>query len=69
LNETGRLKSSGQEVVCIDPRYFRPTEVDILIGDPAKANEKLGWKPKTTFKDLVKIMVHSDFEKAKKRIE
>jgi GDPmannose 4,6-dehydratase len=69
LNETGKLKSSGQEVVCIDPRYFRPTEVDILIGDPAKANEKLGWKPKTTFKDLVKIMVHSDFEKAKKRIE
>jgi GDPmannose 4,6-dehydratase len=69
LNETGKLKSSGKEVICIDPRYFRPTEVDILIGNPAKANEKLGWKPKVTFKELVKIMVNSDFEKAKKRIE
>jgi GDPmannose 4,6-dehydratase len=43
--------------------------VDLLLGDPAKAYDKLGWKPKTTFKDLVKIMVNSDFEKAKKRIE
>jgi GDPmannose 4,6-dehydratase len=63
------LKSSGKEVICIDPRYFRPTEVDILIGNPAKAKEKLGWEPKVTFKELVKIMVNSDFEKAKKRIE
>jgi GDPmannose 4,6-dehydratase len=69
LNERGKLKSSGKEVICIDPRYFRPTEVDILIGNPAKANEKLGWKPKITFKELVRIMVNSDFEKAKKRIE
>jgi len=59
---------TGKEVICIDPRYFRPTEVDILIGNPAKANEKLGWKPKTTFKELVKIMVNSDFEKAKRRM-
>jgi GDPmannose 4,6-dehydratase len=69
LDEKGLLKSSGKIVVAIDPRYFRPTEVDILIGNPAKAKEKLGWEPKTTFKDLVKIMVHSDFEKVKSRID
>jgi len=68
VNEVGILKSTNKEVVGIDPRYFRPTEVDILIGDPAKAKAKLGWEPKTTFKDLVKIMIQSDFEKAKKRL-
>jgi GDPmannose 4,6-dehydratase len=69
IEEKGILKSSGKEVVGIDPRYFRPTEVDILIGNPAKAKEKLGWVSKITFKELVKIMVNSDFEKAKSRIE
>jgi AAA+ ATPase superfamily predicted ATPase len=69
INETGILKSSGKEVIGIDPRYFRPTEVDILIGNPAKAKKMLGWVPKITFKDLVKIMVKSDFEKAKRRAE
>ncbi|HEY5470820.1 MAG TPA: GDP-mannose 4,6-dehydratase [Bacteroidales bacterium] len=69
LEEKGLLKSTGKEVVAIDPRYFRPTEVDILIGNPAKAKEILGWEPKTTFKDLVRLMVKSDFEKAKRRIE
>ncbi len=69
IYEKGILKSTGKEIIGIDPRYFRPTEVDILIGDPAKAKAILGWVPKTTFKDLVKIMVESDFEKAKKRIE
>jgi GDPmannose 4,6-dehydratase len=69
IDEKGILKSSGKEVVSIDRRYFRPTEVDLLIGNPAKAYEKLGWKPKTTFKELVRLMVNSDFEKAKKRIE
>jgi len=59
MEEKGILKSSGKEVVSIDPRYFRPTEVDILIGNPAKVKEKLGWEPKTTFKELVKIMVKS----------
>jgi GDPmannose 4,6-dehydratase len=66
-NETGTLKSTGKEVVGVDPRYFRPTEVEILIGNPEKAKKILGWKPKTTFKELVKIMVMSDFNKAKKR--
>jgi len=69
VDEKGILKSSGKEVIAIDPRYFRPTEVDLLIGDPQKAKDNLGWQPKTTFKDLVKIMVKSDFKKAKKRIE
>lgn len=67
IDEKGILKSTGKEVVSIDPKYFRPTEVDILIGDPAKAKAKLGWEPKTTFKDLVKIMVKSDFAKAQRR--
>ena len=69
IEEKGILKSTGKKVVGIDPRYFRPTEVDILIGNPAKAKEKLGWQPKTTFKELVKIMINSDFEKAKRRVE
>jgi GDPmannose 4,6-dehydratase len=69
LNEKGILRSSGKEVIGIDPRHFRPTEVDFLIGNPAKAKDKLGWEPKTTFRDLVKLMVDSDFEKAKRRSE
>jgi GDPmannose 4,6-dehydratase len=51
-----------QDYVEIDERYFRPTEVDLLIGDYAKAKEKLGWKPKTSFKELVKIMVEADLK-------
>jgi len=69
VEEKGILKSTGKPVVAIDPRYFRPTEVDLLIGNPAKAKEKLGWEPKTTFHDLVKVMVKSDFEKIKNRID
>lgn len=69
LEEKGLFKSTGKEVVVIDPRYFRPTEVDLLIGNPAKAKEILGWEPKTTFKELVKLMVESDFEKVKRRAE
>jgi len=56
----------GQEVVKVDPRYYRPTEVDLLIGDPTKSQTKLGWKPKYTLDMLVKEMVESDlnlFEK------
>lgn len=54
-----------QDYVEIDPRYFRPTEVDLLIGDYSKAKEKLGWTPKTSFDELVKIMVMSDLEAEK----
>jgi GDPmannose 4,6-dehydratase len=52
--------SADQEVVKIDPRYFRPTEVDLLIGDPTKANEQLGWKPKYSLKKMVAEMVEAD---------
>ncbi|GAA4302778.1 GDP-mannose 4,6-dehydratase [Compostibacter hankyongensis] len=50
----------GQEVVCVDPRYFRPTEVDLLIGDASKAKQKLGWTPKYDLKALVREMVQAD---------
>jgi GDPmannose 4,6-dehydratase len=53
--------------VKIDPEYYRPTEVELLIGDPSKAKKKLGWAPKTKFQDLVKMMVAADFEKVSKR--
>jgi GDPmannose 4,6-dehydratase len=56
----------GQVVVSVDPRYFRPTEVETLLGDPAKAHEKLGWKPSITFDELVKEMVQSDLNASQK---
>lgn len=67
IDEKGILKSTGKEVIAIDPRYFRPTEVEILIGNPAKAKKILGWEPKTKFEELVKIMVKADFEKISRR--
>lgn len=60
VDEVGRDAKTGDELVKIDPRYFRPTEVDLLIGDPTKAHEKLGWKHTTKFVDLVSEMVRSD---------
>ena len=65
-DETGIDAKSGKTVVRIDPVYFRPTEVDLLIGDPSKAREKLGWKPKTTFKELVKEMMAGDLAIARR---
>ena len=62
-------KSSGKIVVKINPRYFRPTEVDLLIGDSSKAKTNLGWVPKVTFAELVKIMVTADYNKQKERHE
>jgi GDPmannose 4,6-dehydratase len=53
----------GKEVLCIDPRYFRPTEVEILVGDPSKANIKLGWSPEFNLNDLVKEMVQADIKR------
>jgi len=58
----------GDVVIEVDPRYFRPTEVDILIGDATKAREKLGWKPNHKFEELIKDMVFSDLELAKKEL-
>jgi GDPmannose 4,6-dehydratase len=60
VEETGIDKRSGKAVVQIDPTYFRPTEVDLLIGDASKARATLGWKPKTSFAQLVKEMVAGD---------
>ena len=56
----GLVGLDWKKYVEIDPRYYRPAEVDLLLGNPAKAKEKLGWKPKTTFKELVKIMLEYD---------
>jgi GDPmannose 4,6-dehydratase len=62
VNETGVDAKTGKVLVRIDPRYFRPTEVDLLLGDPRKAHQKLGWKHKTTFPELVAEMVASDLK-------
>jgi GDPmannose 4,6-dehydratase len=60
--ETGVCAKTGQTLVSVDPRYFRPTEVNHLQGDPAKAHQRLGWRHKTRFADLVKEMVAADLE-------
>jgi len=60
--EIGVDGGSGKEVVSIDPRYFRPTEVDLLLGDPRKAREELGWTHTTSFKDMIAEMVRSDLK-------
>jgi GDPmannose 4,6-dehydratase len=66
LDEIGRDARTGQELVAVDPRYFRPTEVEQLIGDPTKAREKLGWRHEVGFEALVKEMVASDLETVKR---
>jgi GDPmannose 4,6-dehydratase len=65
LNEVGVDISSGKVLIEIDPRYYRPTEVDILIRDPKKAREKLGWKSRIGFEKLVKMMVEEDLTKSR----
>ena len=60
--EIGIDKATGKTRVEIDPKYFRPTEVDLLVGDPTKAKQALGWQAATTFEDLVKEMVESDLQ-------
>jgi GDPmannose 4,6-dehydratase len=67
-DETGVDKKSGKTVVRIDPIYFRPTEVDLLIGDSSKARQKLGWAPKTSFAELVKEMVAADLAMARREV-
>jgi GDPmannose 4,6-dehydratase len=64
VNEEG-VTRDGRTVVRIDPRYFRPAEVDLLLGDPAKARRELGWEPKVTFPGLVQMMVQHDLAVAK----
>jgi len=63
---SGSPLKADQTVVRVDPRYFRPTEVETLLGDPTKAKEKLGWVPKTSFDELVSEMVRSDLENARR---
>src|SRR5215813_6632274 len=68
IEESGIDMTSGKTVVRIDPTYFRPTEVDLLIGDSSKARKKLGWKPKTSFSQLVKEMVAGDLDEARREV-
>ena len=71
VHEKGIDKKSGRVVIQIDPRYFRPAEVDLLLGDPAKAKRLMGWEPKTDFDALVSMMVDGDLVLAEreKRVE
>lgn len=65
LEEKGIDARNGRTLVEIDPRYFRPTEVDVLLGDPTKARTKLGWQHKISFEALVREMVETDFAAVK----
>jgi GDPmannose 4,6-dehydratase len=65
LNEVGKDSKTGKIFIKINKGYFRPSEVEILLGNPKKANIELGWKPNITFKELVKEMVNSDLKKVK----
>ncbi|WP_199222854.1 GDP-mannose 4,6-dehydratase [Rhodohalobacter mucosus] len=69
VDEKGINKATGKVIVEVDPQYFRPTEVDLLIGDPAKAKEKLGWDFDYDFEALVKEMVESDLEEVRKSVK
>ena len=66
VEEVGIDNRSGAELIRVDPKYFRPTEVDLLLGDPTKARAKLGWEHQTSFADLVKEMVETDLIQVKK---
>ena len=66
VDEVGVNSRSGKVVIKIDPRYFRPTEVDLLVGDAAKAKAKLGWQPTTSFADLVREMMDQDLAIARR---
>ena len=66
IDEKGYDKQSGKCIVAVDPRYFRPTEVETLLGDPSKAKQKLGWVPKIPFEELVAEMVREDLKTAER---
>ncbi len=67
VNEIGYDEDSKKTIIKIDPRYFRPTEVETLLGDSSKAKRELGWEAKTNFKDLIKEMMERDLEEAEKQ--
>ena len=62
-NEVGRCATTGKELVRVNPRFYRPAEVELLIGDPAKATRELGWKPDTTLEELCQMMVEADLRR------
>jgi GDPmannose 4,6-dehydratase len=64
--EEKAMDRAGNVVVAVDPRYFRPTEVQTLLGDATKARQKLGWKARTNFRELVREMVQSDLTAAER---
>ena len=66
VDETGRCTKTGKVLVRVDPRYFRPAEVELLLGDPGKAKRELGWQPTVTFQGLVEMMTKADLELAAK---
>ena len=66
LDEVGKRADTGEIVIKIDPRYFRPTEVEQLLGDASKARKKLNWQPKTTLDELITEMIDEDSNEAKK---
>jgi GDPmannose 4,6-dehydratase len=68
IDERGFDVATGRPVVAVDPRYFRPTEVDTLLGDPSKARHKLGWEPRISFEELIGEMVAADLEDAEKDV-
>ena len=67
VNEIGKDKKTGKQIVAINPKYYRPTEVDILIGDASKAKEKLGWETKVEINELIQIMMENDIKLAKNK--
>jgi len=67
IDEIGLNTKNGKQLIGIDKKYYRPTEVEQLLGDPTKAKNELGWEAKMPFEELVKIMVQSDWEKVKRR--
>jgi GDPmannose 4,6-dehydratase len=69
VDEVGVDKKTGKTIIAIDPQFYRPAEVHILLGDPTKAKNKLGWEPKVKFKELVQIMTEADMEILNNSIE
>ena len=68
VDEKGRDQSTGKVLVEVDPRYFRPAEVELLIGDPTKAITKLGWKPRVSLDELITMMVQADLKEAEREL-
>ena len=66
-HEQGRDRATGAVLVRVNPSYYRPTDVELLIGDPSKAKAKLGWQPRVTFEELARMMARTDYEKVLKR--